>query len=75
MTGFLCSTPLYEYEHNGKVWTFEMHRYMGTPWPIRKDGAPYKRAGKTFWDMLDAFMALPEDEQETYRIGGGCQRF
>jgi len=69
-TGWICFTPTYEY----KGVTFEFHRYCG-PWPIKKDGEPFKRAGKKFFDVFDEWFLLPEDEQETYRIGGGCERF
>ena len=69
MTGFICSSPLYEYDG----WTFEFRPMMTGPWPIRKDGELYKRAGKRFYDVFEKWHALPD--RETYRIGGGCERF
>lgn len=66
MTGFLCSPPLYEYDG----WFFQYGHYIC--WPLCKDGEPRKRAGKKFYDMLDRFFALSEEEQESYRVGGGC---
>ena len=68
MTGFICSNPLYEYDG----WRFEFGMMTG-PWPIRKDGEVYKRAGKKFYDMFERWYALPN--REDYRIGGGCERF
>ena len=67
MTGFICSSPLYEYEG----WSFEFG-HTG-PWPIRKDGELYKRAGEKFFDMFERWYDLPN--REYYRIGGGCERF
>ena len=66
MTGFICSLPLYEFEG----WFFEYGRHIS--WPLCKDGEPRKRAGDKFYDMLDRFLALPEEERESYRVGGGC---
>ena len=68
MHGYICSTPLYEY----KGWLFEVPTYAG-PWPIRKDGEPFKRAGAKFWQAYSEWHAEPDPEQ--YRVGGGCQRF
>ncbi len=70
MTGFICSTPVYEY----KGWLFEGHDYLGA-WPLTKDGEPRKRAGDVFWNVFYAWDSLPKDEREKYRVGGGCQRF
>jgi hypothetical protein len=67
--GWVCGPKIYEY----KGWIFE-HDYLGT-WPLRKDLEPRKKAGAVFWNLLEEFMKLPEDEQKQYRIGGGCQQF
>ena len=66
MTGFICSPPLYEFEG----WFFEYSPHIC--WPLCKDGEPRKRAGDKFYDMVDKFLALPEEEQENCRVGGGC---
>lgn len=66
MTGFLCSSPIYEYEG----WFFEYGPRIC--WPLCKDGEPRKRAGNKFYDMLDRFFAQTEKEQENCRVGGGC---
>ena len=66
MTGFICSPPLYEFEG----WYFQYGHHIC--WPLCKDGEPKKRAGNKFYDMIDKFLALPEEEQERYRVGGGC---
>lgn len=68
--GWVCSPRIYKY----KGWLFEHNFYLGA-WPLKKDFEPRKRAGKVFWSLLDEFLRLPEDEQEQYRIGGGCVRF
>jgi len=72
MTGYICSAPLYEYEHNGRVWRFEYGSAI-SPWPIRKDDEPYKRAGRRFYDAFEAWHREPD--REKYRIGGGCIPF
>lgn len=69
-TGYICSPPIYEY----KGIKFEVHP-MGGPWPLKKDGEPREKAGRKFYAMFLRFMALPEEELESYRIGGGCRRF
>ena len=69
MTGFVCAPPLYEFEG----WYFQYGHHIC--WPLCKDGEPRKRAGDKFYDMIDKFLALPEEEQERYRVGGGCMRF
>ena len=71
-TGFICSAPLYEYTYNGRTWLFEKPAY-GSPWPIRKDGELFKRAGDRFYDMFEAWYAEPD--RESFRIGGGCIPF
>jgi hypothetical protein len=53
-------------------YTFEYHDYMG-PQPIRKDGEPRKTIPKGFWEAFDRWNKLPDEEQEKYRIYGGCQ--
>lgn len=68
--GFVCSAPEYEY----KGWVFEIHAYMG-PWPLKKNGDPRKRAGRKFYKMWEEFSTLTEDEQKSFRIGGGCRKF
>lgn len=68
VVGYMCGPRLYEYEG----WCFEFSQ-TGGPWPIRKDGEPYKRAGVKFWDMFGRFTAMPEEERESYRVGGGCE--
>lgn len=68
MTGFLCSSPIYEYEG----WFFEYSPRIC--WPLCKDGEPRKRAGDKFYDMLDRFFAQTEKERENCRVGGGCIR-
>lgn len=66
--GFLCLVSVYEY----KGWRFEYDPYKGA-WPLRKDSdEPFKRAGAKFWDLLEEFLDLPETEQKSYRVAGGC---
>lgn len=68
--GFVCTVPVYEY----KGWSFEYKIYCG-PWPLKKNGELKKLAGRKFWKMFFEFSKLPEEEQEKYRVGGGCMRF
>jgi len=68
MSGFICSSPVYEYEG----WTFEYGRACGL-WPVTKRyWEPYKRAGKKFYEMFERFSK--EEDQDQFRVGGGCQR-
>ena len=65
--GFLCSPSIYEYK--GRLFEFG---HMTGPWPIRKkDGEPYERAGKRFYDYFGEWYNLPD--REKYRVGGGCE--
>jgi len=68
VVGFFCGPRVYEFDG----WLFEVHHYGG-PWPLRKDGTPRARASRTFWRIWERFDALPKEEQERYRVGGGCQ--
>lgn len=68
IAGFMCFTPLYEY--NG--WTFEYNPYHTGPWPVRKDGELYKRCGDKFYNDIDGFLKMSQDERNKHRVGGGC---
>lgn len=68
-TGFICGPTIYEFQG----WTFEFSRISG-PWPLKKNGDPRDRVGKKFWKMYNEFTKLTEKEQDTCRVGGGCQR-
>jgi len=70
MHGFMCGPRLYEY----KGWFFEFGMSSG-PWPLKKDGELRKRAGRKFYDVFGEWYRLHEDDQETYRVGGGCRAF
>ena len=65
--GWLCGPRLYEYDG----WFFEFG-YCG-PWPLCKDGEPYKRAGAVFYKMIDRWHAEPDPQ--AFRVGGGCRQF
>jgi hypothetical protein len=69
-TGFICSNRRYRY----KGWYFEIPACCG-PWPLKKDGQPFERAGRVFWELCEEFEALTEEEHEACRVGGGCERF
>lgn len=71
MKGFLCMARIYEYKGR----RFEYPAGYGPPWPLKKDGDPYKRAGAKWWDFIQPFLDLPDEEQAKYRIGGGCIPF
>ena len=70
ITGVICGPRLYDYEG----WFFEFHSHLG-PWPLTKDGSPFKRAGKKFYDMFHRFNELAGDEKDKFMVGGGCVRF
>lgn len=65
-TGFICMARIYEF--NG--WKFE-YGYTGC-WPLKKNGEPRAKAGKTFFKAVNDFFKLSDDEKEKHRIGGGC---
>jgi len=68
--GYLCGPKVYEFEG----WEFEVSGGSG-PWPVTKEGEPYKRAGRVFYAMICRFESLPKAEQEAHCIGGGCCSF
>jgi hypothetical protein len=68
--GFLCGPKVYKFEG----WEFEVSGGSG-PWPVTIGGDPYNRAGRVFYAMIRRFYSLPETEQESHRIGGGCRAF
>ena len=68
--GIMCGPKLYEYDG----WFFEVCACNG-PWPLKKDCDPRKRAGNVFYSMYEKFNKLSVEEQEYYRVGGGCVRF
>ena len=70
MTGIMCIAN--QYEHEGV--RFEIMR-GGEPIRLRKDGEPYKRMGKAFYDLYDRFRTLTEEEKQACKIRGGCYRF
>jgi len=67
ITGFICGPRIYEFEG----WCFEWHACSG-PWPMKKDGELRKRAGRTFYNMVERFCKLSKADREKYRVGGGC---
>lgn len=68
VVGWLCGPRIYRFEG----WLFELPSGHGSPWPIKEDGTPYKRAGRVFWKMVDRFERMSEGKRESYRDGGGC---
>lgn len=67
VSGIFCTTPEYEYVHEGRTWRFEFGHYCG-PWPIRKDGQPFKRSPgikSKFWVAFNAWWAEQHRDQRT----------
>ncbi len=64
----LCGARIYKY---GK-WTFECS--MGAFSPLTKSGSPYKRIPNKFYEDTRDWLDMDEDDQEKYRVGGGCER-
>ncbi len=55
--GIFCTASEYEYVHEGRTWRFEYHEYMG-PWPLRRDGQPFKKSPglkSKFWPAFEAW--------------------
>ena len=67
--GFMCWPRIYEFDG----WLFE-YGPIGV-WPLKRNGEPRARAGRRFYQMLDRFTALSEDERTKCREGGGCVAF
>jgi len=65
---YMCGARIYKY---GK-WTFEYG--MAEFSPLTKTGDPYKRIPNKFYTDLKVWLDMNEDDQEKYRIGGGCER-
>ncbi len=66
----VCVTPIYRY----KGWTFEFHPVVG-PWPLTGEMKHRQKAGAVFWAVFDDFASLQKNEQEQYRLSGGCYRY
>ena len=69
--GIICTARVYQFEG----WQFEFSRRNG-PWPLKKNGDPRERAGRTFWAMWERFRALSKKKQHACMIErGGCVPF
>jgi len=62
-TGFVCGVIVYRY----KNFFFEFHNFCGYS-PLRKDGGISKRIPSGFWDAIDEFHVLSDEEKEKYRV-------
>lgn len=65
--GILCTTPEYEYTHEGRTWRFEYSAWGG-PWPLRRDGQPFKNAPglkSKFWPAFAAWWKEKFDDPES----------
>jgi hypothetical protein len=48
---------------------------IGGPWALKRNGDPYERLPAHVSVKLDEFLALPQEERDIYRAGGGCEVF
>jgi len=60
---YLCCTDAYKY----KGYYFQWHNYTG-PCALRKDGEPSRRNPAGFWDMIEEFAKMTDEEKEVYRV-------
>lgn len=60
--GFICGPKIFRYQG----YYFEWHSYCG-PCPLRKDGKVSAKIPTGFWEMIDAFISLSEEEKDKYR--------
>jgi len=67
--GWLCGPKVYDFDGV----TFEFSPMIG-PWPLKKNGDPKKSAGEKFYAFYNRFSSMTTEEQEKYRVGGGCVR-
>jgi len=55
------------YEYEG--WKFEYSRNrMTPPHPVKNNFEPRERVGQKFYEMIDRFLALSEEEQDRLEI-------
>ena len=59
----VCYNKAYRY----KGYYFEWHRYGG-PSPLKKNGDVRLNYPKGFWDMIEEFVKLSEEDKEKYRV-------
>ena len=62
--GFVCWSSRFLFDG----YYFEWHEYCG-PTQLRKDGMPRVRSTKGFWDAIEKFCKLSEDERKQYEVG------
>ncbi len=48
----VCFSPIYEHTFNGRHFRFEVTGFGG-PWPVRRDGEPFKIVPTTFWPVFE----------------------
>jgi len=61
VSGYICHGRVYRY----KGYFFEWHNYLG-PVPLKKNGDPRANIPAGFWDAIDSFSALGEEERSRY---------
>lgn len=57
--GVVCVAPQHEFTHAGRTWRFEIGM-MGYPWPLKRDGTPWKDLPgerHPFWRAFEAWSA------------------
>jgi hypothetical protein len=58
LVGHFCTTSVHEVTHEGRTWRFEFDP-CSSPWPVRRDGTPYKRAPgerSPFWPAFESWL-------------------
>ena len=60
----VCFNEEHTFTYEGRTWCFEYSPSVG-PWPLRKDGEPYKRLGEksAFWAAFEAWLQKQEQNR------------
>ena len=60
----LCYSTVHTHTYNGKTFRFEAGWYG--PWPVRRDGEPFKIIPSTFWPVFEDWEKLQRQQAELH---------
>ncbi len=63
-TGIICWSQWYRFEYEGKAYHWEWHSYFGALPISKRSGDPLVRVPGGFYEAVQAWKALPEDDRE-----------
>ena len=62
----ICYNNMYRYQFKGRSFTFKFHRVLGYVPLTQKELQPMKRVSSIFWEAIEEFDALSEEEKEAH---------